>query len=103
VSQQSECVEAGRVSAFERYLQRVLTNQSHIFDPELVGTEVFDPVESTWCARFAAALRAWTRPSELFGGVAAAHAVFPNYFHHLTLTVGVDGGWKRVGVLQLDA
>jgi hypothetical protein len=101
VAQQSECIEAGRVSAFESDLQSVLTNQGHIFDPQLISAEVFHPVESTGRARFTAAFGAWTRPSELFAGVAGMDAVFPHDCHHLTLAVDVDGGWKRVGVLQL--
>src|SRR5579864_752778 len=37
--EQIEGVDAARVSAFERDLQRVLTDQGHVVDPQLVRIE----------------------------------------------------------------
>jgi hypothetical protein len=91
------------VSAFECDLQRVLTDECHVFDAQVIGAEAFHPVEATWCTCFAAALGARTRPPELFAGVAAVQSILPNDVHRLALAVDVDCGGKRVGVLQLGA
>jgi hypothetical protein len=84
-------------------LQRVLADQGHILDAQLIRAEALHPVEAARRPRLATALSARASPSQLLAAVAGAHAVFPNYVHRLALAVDVDGGGKRVGVLQLGA
>lgn len=84
--------------AFKCDLQGVLADQRNVSDPQLFSAEPSHAREPTRCAGLAAALGAWTRPSELLAGIRAVNSVLPNDFHHLTLAVDVDGGWKRVWV-----
>lgn len=91
------------MAAFKCDLQRVLPDQGHILDAQVVGAEAFHPVEPAWRPRLATALCAWAGPSQLFARVAGVHPVFPNDVHRLMLAIDVNSRGKRVGVLQLDA
>jgi hypothetical protein len=91
------------VSAFECDLERVLADQGHVFDPQLIGVKTLHPVEPSGGTSFAPALCARTRPSQLFARVAGVSPAFPRDFHHLAFAVDVNVGRKRVRVLQLGA
>jgi hypothetical protein len=62
-----EGVDAGGVAAFERDLERVLTDQSDVSDAQLFGTEGLDASQAPRTARFTATLSAGTGPSQLLG------------------------------------
>lgn len=89
------------MATLERDLQRVLADQAHVLDPQLLRGEVLDAGQATWRSRFAPALGAGARPPQLLSRVDAAVAALPRDLHHLALAVDVDVEWKRVGVLQL--
>jgi hypothetical protein len=88
------------MAALERDLQRVLSDQRHVPDAQLVGAEAPDARQPARCTRFASTLGAWTRPPQLLSRVHRLPAVFPRDLHDLTLAIDVDGGGKRIGVLQ---
>jgi hypothetical protein len=89
--------------AFKCDLQRVLADQGHILDAQVIGAEAFHPVKPSGRPCLATTLCARARPSQLFARVAGVHPVFPNDVHRLMLAIDVNGGGKRVGVLQLGA
>ena len=89
------------MSAFECDLERVLADQGHVFDTQLIGVKTLQPVEPSGGTSFAPALCARTRPSQLFARVAGLSTAFPCDFHHLAFAVNVNVGRKRIRVLQL--
>jgi hypothetical protein len=91
------------VSAFECDLERVLADQRHVSDPQLIGVKTLHPVEPSRGTSFAPALCAWTRPPQLFARIAGVSPALPCDFHHLAFAVDVNVGRKRVRVLQLGA
>ena len=95
-----ERVDAGRVPAFERDLECVLTDEHHILDAQLLGTERVDPGKAPGSAGFTPTFSARARPSQLLGRVSGAVAVFPGDLHRLLCAIDIDVDWKRIGVLQ---
>jgi hypothetical protein len=89
------------MTALECDLQRVLPDQAHILDSQLVRVKVLDARQPAGRSRLAAAFGAGTGPPELLSRVNAAVAALPRDLHHLALAVDVDVKWKRVEVLQL--
>ena len=59
-----EGVEPDRVTTFEGDLQRVLTDQRHVSDAQLVGGETRQSRKAPGRAALAAALSAWAGPAE---------------------------------------
>ena len=100
VPEEPERVEAGGVPAFECDLERVLADQRHVLDAQLLLAQGFDPRKASRGARLTAALGARARPPKLLAGVSAVMTVFPRDIHHLTRAVDVDGQRKWIGVLQ---
>jgi hypothetical protein len=93
-------IEASRVTALERDLKRVLTYESDVFDAELLRAERLDPGQPPRGAGLTSTFSARARPSQLFGGVSRAFAVFPGDVHRLPGAIDIDVDWKRIGVLQ---
>lgn len=100
LAKQGERVKPGRVPAFERDLQRVLTDQSHVFDPELSGIEVLDASQASRSTGLTTTLGAWASPPELLAGVGAPASVLPADLHDLALPVDVDVERKGIRVSQ---
>src|SRR5438105_12274210 len=71
-AQVAERVEAGRVTALEGDLQRVLTNQRHVADAQLFVAERFHTRQASGHSCFAAAFGARTCPAKLLARVARA-------------------------------
>ena len=88
------------MAAFERNLERVLADQRHVVDAQLVGVEVLDASKTSRRAGLAATLGAWTRPAQSLAGIAAAVAILPRNDHHLPFAVDIDSERKGVGVFQ---
>jgi hypothetical protein len=86
--------------ALERDLERVLADQRHVLYAQLVGVEVLYASKTARLARLAAALRAWTRPTQSLGGIAAAVTVLPRDDHDLAFAVDIDCERIGVGVFQ---
>jgi hypothetical protein len=89
------------VAALESDLQRVLPDEAHVLDPQLVRREVIDSGQAARRSCLTSALGAWACPSELFARICAAVTTLPLDLHHLALAVDVDVEWKRIRVLQL--
>ena len=100
-AQQGEGVEAGGVAALKSDLQRVLADEAHVLDPELVRCEALQVGKAAGRSRLASTFGAWACPSKLLSRIGAAVATLPLDLHHLALAVCVDLEWKRVWVLQL--
>ena len=90
------------MAALERDLERVLADQAHVLNSQLLGGEVLDARETAGSAGFAATLGARARPSELLTRVGAPVLVLPSDLHDLTVAVDVDAEGKRVWVFQLS-
>jgi hypothetical protein len=90
------------VAALKSDLDRVLADQAHVLDTQLVGREALDAGEAACRAAFAATLRAWARPPKLLTRVGALVAALPRDLHDLSLAIDVDVDGKRFGVLQLS-
>ena len=90
------------MTAVECDLDRVLADQAHVVDPQLIGGEVLDPREPACRTAFAATFRARARPSQLFAGVDGAVPILPGDLHDLTQAVDVHVEGKRIGVFQLS-
>jgi hypothetical protein len=89
------------VAALKCDLDRVLADQAHVLDAQLVGRQAFDAGQAAGRTTFAAALRTRTGPPKLFTGVGALVAALPRDLHDLSIAVDVDVDGKRLGVLQL--
>ena len=89
------------MAALESDLQRVLPDQAHVLDPQLVGCEVLDAGQAAWRSCLTSTFRAWTGPSKLLARIGAAVATLPLDLHHLALAIDVDVDGKRIRVLQL--
>ena len=87
------------MAAFERDLERVLADQRHVLDAQLIGVEVLDASKTSRHAGLAATLRARARPAQTLAGIAAAMTVLPRDDHDLA--VDIDGERKGVGVFQV--
>ena len=99
-AQQCERIEAGRVSALERDLKGVLTDQRYVLDTQLLCIEILHASEAPRDARLATTLSARARPSQLLGRVRAVVSILPRDVHDLTLAIDVDGERKSVRVFQ---
>jgi|GEM_PF-6140068 len=88
------------MAAFERNLKRVLADQRHVLDAQLIGVEVLDSSKASRHAGFATTFRARARPAQSLGGIAAAMAVLPPDDHDLEFAVDIDGERKGIGVFQ---
>src|SRR5258708_39676421 len=95
-----ERIEAGGMATLKGDLERVLPDQAHVLEPQLLGGKAIDPRQAAWRARFAAAFGARASPAELLTGVGAAVAVLPDHVHQLAFAIDIDADRKRVGVLQ---
>jgi hypothetical protein len=89
------------MAGLERDLDRVLADQAHVLDSQLIVGEVLDPSEPASRTAFAATLRARARPSQLFAGIGAVVPILPGDLHDLTFAVDVDVEGERIGVFQL--
>src|SRR5450756_2085461 len=76
-AQVRERVEAGRVTALERDLKRILTDEGDVLDAELFGAERLDPGQAPGGTGLTATFSARTRPSQLLGCVLRVLAVLP--------------------------
>jgi hypothetical protein len=65
--EQDERVETGGVAAFERNLECVLADQSHVLYAQLIGVEMLDTSETPRDAGLAATLRARACPAQSLG------------------------------------
>jgi len=88
------------VTALESDLKRVLPYESDVLDAELLGTERLHSGEPPRGAGLTSTFSTWARPSQLFGGVSRAFAVFPGDVHRLPRAIDIDVDWERIGVLQ---
>ena len=88
------------MAAFERDLERVLADQRHVLDAQLIGVEVLDASKTSRHAGLAATLRARARPAQTLAGIAAAMTVLPRDDHDLAFAVDIDCERKGVGVFQ---
>lgn len=88
------------MAAFERDLERVLADQRHVVDEQLIGVEVFDASKTSRHAGLAATLGARTRPAQALAGIAAAMTVLPRDDHDLAFAVDIDCERKGIGVFQ---
>jgi hypothetical protein len=93
-------VDAGRVSALECDLHRVLSDERHVFDSQLIRTQRREPCEPAGGTAFATTLSTRTRPSQLLTGVRGSLSVLPGDVHHLAGTVDVDVDRERIGILR---
>jgi hypothetical protein len=90
------------VAALKRDLDRVLADQAHVLDAQLVRREALDAGEAPCGTSFTTALRTRTCPPKPFTSEGALVATLPRDRHDLSLAVDVDVDGKRLGVLQLS-
>ena len=100
LSEKCKGVQPGCMPAFESDLERVLANERHVLDAQVIWAQSFHPRQPSWCSSFTAALGTWTGPPELLARVGGVTAVLPRHIHDLAPTVDVNGEGKWVGVLQ---
>ncbi len=88
------------MTALERDLKRILTDEGDVLDAELFGAERLDPGQAPGGTGLTATFSARTRPSQLLGCVLRVLAVLPRDLHRLPRAIDIDVDWKRIGVLQ---
>jgi hypothetical protein len=89
------------MTALKCDLDRVLADQAHVLDAQLVGRQALDAGKAARRTAFASALGARAGPPKLFTGVSALVAALPRDLHDLSIAVDVDVDGKGIGVLQL--
>ena len=91
------------MAALERDLERVLADEGHVLDAELVRSECREAREAPRGSRLTATFRARARPPQPLTCVLAAVAALPLDLHDLAFAVDVDVQRKGVGIFQLYA
>lgn len=89
------------MTALERDLERVLTDERDVLDVQLIGRKARQPGKTARRAGLASAFSARARPAEALARVGAAVTAFPDDLHDLAVAVDVDRQRKGIGVFQL--
>src|SRR5215813_1813989 len=100
VAQIPEGVDPRCVATGEADLQRVLPDEAHVCDLELLLVKLGGTVQSPRQTRLASAFRARTGPPQLPARVARPGPVLPGDLQNVVGSNQVDSGRKRVGVSQ---
>jgi hypothetical protein len=88
------------VSVFERDLERVLTDESYVLDPQLIRFEILEAGQTSGHSSLAATLSTRACPPKPLARVGAAMPTLPRDDHDLAFAIDVDCEGKRVGIFQ---